>query len=109
MLGIPTGNVHFANAPARLLGAPEFYLQRPGFWHGGAGIAACWYGAAAAIAEHVRRSPRVANNPFAAAHLGAIDERLITLPLSYRYEDSDFLLEAWTAQPLSVAQHEGLR
>lgn len=76
MLGIPTGNGHFANAPARLLGEPEFYLQRPGFWHGGAGIAACWYGAAAAIAEHVRRSPRVANNPFAAAHLGAIDERL---------------------------------
>ncbi|WP_055026716.1 class I SAM-dependent methyltransferase [Xanthomonas euvesicatoria] len=35
--------------------------------------------------------------------------RRLTLPLSYRYEDSDFLLEAWTAQPLSVAQHEGLR
>ncbi|ATS21389.1 dehydrogenase [Xanthomonas phaseoli pv. phaseoli] len=76
MLGISTGNGHFASAPARLLGEPEFYLQRPGFWHGGAGIAACWYGAAAAIAEHVRRSPRVAKNPFAAAHLGAIDEQL---------------------------------
>ncbi|KLD71155.1 class I SAM-dependent DNA methyltransferase [Xanthomonas pisi] len=34
---------------------------------------------------------------------------LLSLPLSYRYEDSDFLLEAWTAQPLSVAQQEGLR
>ncbi|MBE0315034.1 acyl-CoA dehydrogenase family protein [Xanthomonas citri] len=76
MLGIPTGNGHFATAPASLLGEPEFYLQRPGFWHGGAGIAACWYGAAAAIAEHVRRSLRVAGNPFALAHLGAIDEQL---------------------------------
>ncbi|UXA69079.1 nodulation S family protein [Xanthomonas prunicola] len=35
--------------------------------------------------------------------------RLLTLPLAYRYEDGDFLLEAWTAQPLSVAQQEGLR
>ncbi|MCC4603713.1 class I SAM-dependent DNA methyltransferase [Xanthomonas campestris] len=35
--------------------------------------------------------------------------RLLSLPLSYRYEDSDFLLEAWTGQPLSVAQQEGLR
>lgn len=35
--------------------------------------------------------------------------RLLTRPLAYRYEDSDFLLEAWTAQPLSVAQQEGLR
>lgn len=34
---------------------------------------------------------------------------LLSLPLAYRYEDSDFLLEAWTAHPLSVAQQEGLR
>ncbi|APP77545.1 dehydrogenase [Xanthomonas vesicatoria ATCC 35937] len=76
MAGIPTGSGHFMRAPAVLLGKPTFYLERPGFWHGGAGIAACWYGAATAIAEQVRRSPRVAHNPFSAAHLGAIDEQL---------------------------------
>lgn len=76
MVGIPTGSGQFKNAPAALLGEPEFYLQRPGFWHGGAGIAACWYGAATAIAEHLRRSPRVMHNPFSAAHLGAIDAQL---------------------------------
>lgn len=76
MAGIATGSGHFTRAPAVLLGEPAFYLQRPGFWHGGAGIAACWYGAATAIAEQVRRSPRVASNPFSAAHLGAIDEQL---------------------------------
>lgn len=53
-------------------------------------------------------------HPFEQAHQDGIAvhagiARLLTLPLSYRYEDSDFLLEAWTAQPLSVAQHEGLR
>ncbi|MBB3825021.1 class I SAM-dependent methyltransferase [Xanthomonas arboricola] len=35
--------------------------------------------------------------------------RLLTLALAYRYEDSDFLLEAWAVQPVSVAQQEGLR
>ncbi|PKV11869.1 dehydrogenase [Xanthomonas prunicola] len=76
MVGIPTGNGLFKNAPAVLLGEPDFYLRRPGFWHGGAGIAACWYGAATAIAEHVRCSPRVMHSPFCAAHLGAIDAQL---------------------------------
>ena len=28
------------------VGAPGSYLSRPGFWHGGAGVAACWYGGA---------------------------------------------------------------
>ncbi|MCL1551664.1 dehydrogenase [Xanthomonas nasturtii] len=81
MVGIPTGSGQFKNAPAALLGEPEFYLQRPGFWHGGAGIAACWYGAATAIAEHLRRSPRVMHNPFSAAHLGAIDAQLLAARL----------------------------
>lgn len=35
--------------------------------------------------------------------------QLLSLPLAYRYEDSDFLLEAWARRPLSVAQQEGLR
>ena len=35
--------------------------------------------------------------------------QLLSLPLAYRYEDSDFLLEAWAGRPLSVAQQEGLR
>lgn len=76
MVGIPTGIGHFASAPARLVADADFYLQRPGFWHGGAGIAACWYGAATAIAEQVRRSSRIVGNPFAAVHVAVIDEQL---------------------------------
>ncbi|MCL1497890.1 class I SAM-dependent DNA methyltransferase [Xanthomonas nasturtii] len=53
-------------------------------------------------------------HPFEQAQLDGVAvhaciARLLTRPLAYRYEDSDFLLEAWTAQPLSVAQQEGLR
>ncbi|MCY0387383.1 acyl-CoA/acyl-ACP dehydrogenase [Robbsia sp. Bb-Pol-6] len=45
-------DVVFENAAATLVGAPGEYLARPGFWHGGAGIGACWYGAAAAIGRY---------------------------------------------------------
>ena len=30
------------------VGPPGFYLERPGFWHGAVGVAACWYGGALA-------------------------------------------------------------
>lgn len=33
-------DVHFDMVPARAVGAPGSYVQRPGFWHGGA--AAAW-------------------------------------------------------------------
>jgi hypothetical protein len=52
-----TAQVHFDNVPAVAVGAPGAYLARPGFWHGGAGVAACWYGAACELAEALRRAP----------------------------------------------------
>lgn len=73
MRAVHTGTGCFTEAPAWLVGDPSFYLERPGFWHGGAGIAACWYGAATAVAEPLRQAAAVARNPFCAAHLGAID------------------------------------
>jgi len=78
MAAIETGTVDFLDAPARFIGGRDFYLDRPGFWHGGAGIAACWYGAATAVAEKLRRSGH-RGNPFAAAHLGAMDGSLVAL------------------------------
>ena len=44
-------DVHFDGVAALPLGGPGFYVQRAGFWHGGAGVAACWLGAAGALAE----------------------------------------------------------
>ncbi len=35
------------------VGEPAFYTARPGFWFGGAGVAACWFGGARALVEHV--------------------------------------------------------
>ncbi|WP_166776310.1 acyl-CoA dehydrogenase [Xanthomonas sp. CFBP 8151] len=76
MQGIETANVRFCGTPARQIGAGDAYLTRPGFWHGGAGIAACWFGASVAVADVLRASARLSKDPHAAAHLGAIDAGL---------------------------------
>ena len=64
------------DVPARLVGDVGAYLDRPGFWQGGAGVAACWYGAAAAIGTRMRDLQIGRDDVHALAHLGAIDERL---------------------------------
>jgi len=68
-----TGSVrfvdHLVDADA-VVGAPGWYLDRVGFWHGACGPAACWAGAAAGLvdaAEHL-----VDNDPHRRAHLGAM-------------------------------------
>lgn len=73
-----TGSVEvlFDGAEAQAIGNPGDYLQRPGFWQGGIGIAACWYGAAQSIAEHLRRHCAQREEPHALAHLGAVDSAL---------------------------------
>ena len=66
-------DVTFHNAVAMELGRPGDYTSRSGFWHGGAGIAACWYGGALALADTVRQACARRADPFRLAHLGAID------------------------------------
>jgi alkylation response protein AidB-like acyl-CoA dehydrogenase len=69
-----TRSVQFGNAHAVPVGNPGDYLDRPGFWHGAMGVAACWLGAARAVAvplyDHVARG---AADAHALAHLGAVD------------------------------------
>ena len=38
------------------VGPPNFYLERPGFWFGATGVAACWYGGARGLVHDVLRS-----------------------------------------------------
>ena len=56
MAGSKSLNVAFDGALARRVGKPGEYLDRPGFWHGGAGIAACWYGGATGLAWALKKS-----------------------------------------------------
>lgn len=72
-------DVLFDNAFAIPVGQPGAYLQRPGFWHGGMGIAACWSGGALALGQRVAEGLRTKRDPHGLAHLGAIDVALSEL------------------------------
>jgi len=69
-------DVRLREAHAVQLGAPGDYVRRAGFWHGGAGIAACWWGGAFGIARMVRAMSGPKPDPHRLAHLGAIDVAL---------------------------------
>jgi hypothetical protein len=76
MRATASGDVHFARAPAVLIGAPNAYVRRPGFWHGGAGIAACWFGAAAGLARRLRAAVAARPDAHRLVHLGDADVAL---------------------------------
>lgn len=79
MAGSDTLDVRFANVPAEPVGPPGGYTARPGFSHGGGGVAACWYGGARAVARPLLAAARDRDvGPHAFAHLGAIDLGLRT-------------------------------
>jgi alkylation response protein AidB-like acyl-CoA dehydrogenase len=54
------------------VGGVDWYIRRPGFWHGSVGVAACWLGGARAVARPLEQ----AASPHALAHLGAVDAGL---------------------------------
>ncbi len=56
---------------ADLVGGVDSYLDRAGFWHGAAGVAACWAGGIGGLADRVDRWWR--STPHAAAHRAAVD------------------------------------
>lgn len=69
-------DVAFDGAVGDVLGHPGAYLGRPGFWHGGAGIAACWHGGAVALANALQRNlvqtPPSGRHAFRLAALGKV-------------------------------------
>ncbi|WP_249998172.1 acyl-CoA dehydrogenase family protein [Actinoplanes sp. M2I2] len=74
MAGSDSRTIRFTDAPARPVGHPGEYVNRPGFWHGGIGVAACWYGGALGIADALHAAGK--DDPHALAHLGAVDVAL---------------------------------
>jgi alkylation response protein AidB-like acyl-CoA dehydrogenase len=79
MAGSDTLDVDFTDIPAGPVGEPGRYTARPGFAHGGAGVAACWYGGARAVGQTLLTAAVQRDvGPHALAHLGAVDIALHT-------------------------------
>jgi hypothetical protein len=74
MAGSDSRTVRFHRVAAVPVGKPGEYIDRPGFWHGAAGVAACWLGGALGLASAL---PAAASHreldPHALAHLGSVD------------------------------------
>jgi hypothetical protein len=74
MAGSDTLDVGFPGIAAEPVGPAGGYTSRPGFSHGGAGVAACWYGGARGVARALLRAAAKRDiGPHALAHLGAVD------------------------------------
>lgn len=87
MAGSCSVDVEFTDVIGAQAGPPGVYVGRPGFWHGGAGIAACWYGAACFLAQRLHERLHATStrentdrpggpDPIRLAQLGEIDMML---------------------------------
>ena len=108
MAGSASVDVGFDGAVGHSVGGIGAYLARPGFWQGGAGIAACWYGGALGLAAVLRDSlagtPDGARDRFRLAALGKTDLSLQACAALLR--DA----AAWIdAHPLADASEVALR
>jgi alkylation response protein AidB-like acyl-CoA dehydrogenase len=106
MAGSDTRPVQFTNARAVAVGDPGDYLNRPGFWHGAIGVAACWLGGARRVASPLYRSAGSQSaDAYALAHLGAVDAALAAsdamLGAAAAQVDSDPFNRTGTAQLLA--------
>jgi alkylation response protein AidB-like acyl-CoA dehydrogenase len=71
---VPSGPVHLERVRAVPVGGTGWYLRRPGFAHGGIGVAACWYGGAVAVARAlVAATQRREPDQLALWHIGQAD------------------------------------
>ncbi|MFM0721718.1 acyl-CoA dehydrogenase [Paraburkholderia strydomiana] len=104
MQATASADVSFDGTPAALVGGPHAYVSRPGFWHGGAGIAACWYGAAAQIGRTLRDACAQRADPHRLAHLGAVEVALQAAAAVLRETAAHI-----DANPLADAQREAMR
>jgi len=69
-------DVWFDDVVATPLAGPGFYVERAGFWQGGAGVAACWFGAATRLADALRERLAERSDPHRLAQLGEVSVAL---------------------------------
>lgn len=94
MADCDTRSVRFAGTTAVFVGGPDDYLNRPGFWFGAIGVAACWLGGARLVAAPLyARAARPSADDHLSAHLGAVDAALsaadAALAVAATHVDSD--------------------
>ncbi len=99
MSGSLSDTLDFGGPPipaSHAIGGPEFYLDRPGFWFGAVGVAACWYGGASGLVSNLSAS--LGSNPsdlvlaelgYAVAHVDAMRDILMNAARSIDDDPED--------------------
>jgi len=90
MQATDTATVKFCGVSASLVGKENAYLERAGFWHGAAGVAACWYGAAACLASYLTTAYQQKPNDYKAMYLGEVGTTL-AVTQQYLYYVADLI------------------
>ena len=90
MQATDTATLYFHEVDAINVGTPNAYLERVGFWHGAAGVAACWFGAAACIANYLITAYQHKPNDYKAMYLGQISTAL-AVTQQYFYHVADLI------------------
>ncbi|GLR29455.1 acyl-CoA dehydrogenase family protein [Psychrobacter pacificensis] len=90
MQATDTATVKFCGVSASLVGKENAYLDRAGFWHGAAGVAACWYGASACLASYLTTAYQQKPNDYKAMYLGEIGTAL-AITQQYLYYAADLI------------------
>lgn len=80
-----TAKLTFNNVPMRNVGEPNDYLNRVGFWHGAAGVAACWFGAASRIASFLEKEFQRKSTAFNALYFGEVSANLKTSKILFEF------------------------
>jgi alkylation response protein AidB-like acyl-CoA dehydrogenase len=73
---VTSAPVRFDATPAEPVGAPGWYLARPGFAWGGMGVAACWHGGARGLAAALRRASARRSGELSDLHVGIVGAAL---------------------------------
>lgn len=74
-----TAEVSFQRVTAEKIAGPNAYLERPGFWHGAAGVAACWFGATLKIAAYLHQATLQKPNLFKQMYLGEVFSQIVAI------------------------------
>lgn len=90
MQATDTATIRFDQVQATPVGAANAYLDRVGFWHGAAGVAACWYGATASIAAYLVKAYQLKPHDYKVMYLGQIAPAL-ALTRQYFYHLAELI------------------
>ena len=90
MQGTDTATIQCHEVTASQVGTANEYLERVGFWHGAAGVAACWYGATSYLADYLISAYQQKPNDYKAMYLGQISTALVVTQ-QYFYHVADLI------------------